>query len=141
MHATPSTTSFMPLNDLERFLLSASEGELAVPALLDHMLQSSVVVLLNREITTEQWPEDASMLVLQNPVGEPVLAVFTSLERVAPWLAGESSHQYAMHADFAWLLRNLTPEMGVAVNPGSTVGFEIPPFGVEHLRGENTPLN
>lgn len=125
---------FTPLNEFEREMLAARAGELSQDALIQHLLDSQIVVLLDQDIPASGWHDDISLMMLNNPSGIPVLAVFTTLERALPWAAHQSPFKYAIHTDCGWLVQRMAPDIGMAVNPGSQLGFELPATAIEELK-------
>lgn len=127
-------SDFSPLNEFEHQMLAAREGELSQETLLHHLLDTQIVVLMDHDIPDTGWHDDISLLMLNNPSGTPVLAVFTTLERALPWSAQESPFKYAIHTDCGWLVQRMAPDIGMAVNPGSQLGFELPPSAIDLLK-------
>ena len=78
--------------------------------------------------------QSASPMVLFNGAGMPVLAMFTSPERSGPWPKRQPQFEFGILADFRWLLKGITPEVGVVINPGLTVGLELSPDRVQELK-------
>lgn len=127
-------SDFSPLNELEQQMVAARHGDMSQDALLHHLLDAQIVVLMDQDIPDSGWHDDIALLMLNNPTGTPVLAVFTTLERALPWSGGESPFQYAIHTDCGWLVQRMAPDIGMAVNPGSQLGFELPPSAIEQLK-------
>lgn len=127
-------SGFTPLNEFEREMLAARQGEMSQDALIQHLLDSQIVVLLDQDIPDSGWHDDISLMMLNNPSGTPVLAVFTTLERALPWVSAQSAFKYAIHTDCGWLVQRMAPDIGMAVNPGSQLGFELPPAAIDELK-------
>jgi hypothetical protein len=127
--------AFVPGNDLERSLVLAQQGQLPIPALMRELGKHQVVVLLDRELPESgQWESEIQPLVLSSPGGQTVLAIFTSIERASPMASRSSSHKFALLVDFNWALHGVGPEVGLVINPGWPVGFEMPAQGVAQIR-------
>lgn len=134
MKQQDTAVDFQPMNELERDMLAARQGNLSQDTLLQHLLDAQIVVLLDQDIPETGWHDDISLLMLNNPTGAPVLAVFTTLERAIPWSGSESPFKYAIHTDCGWLVQRMAPDIGMAVNPGSPLGFELAPSAIEQLK-------
>lgn len=132
-----NTPRFDPLNDLETALLSAQRGELTIDALMDLLLESEVFILLDRDPGPESArDEDAVPLLLNNPQGQPVLAMFTAPERSISMTLAYPQYGFGVWAEFPWLLRLVRPGIGLVMNPGAVVGFEVPAESVLRLQEE-----
>lgn len=131
-----NTAEFSPINSLEKMMVSARAGQASQLEMVTELVNSQVVVLLNQDIPESGWHEDILLLKLMNPAGDPMLAVFTALERAIPWSGGESEFKFAIHTEFSWLLHRIAPELGIAVNPGGALGFEVPALSVAELKSE-----
>jgi len=125
-----AASDFVPGNDLERHLLEAQRDHESVPRLMQTLLASKVVMMLDRAVPESGWDNSASPLVLNSTTGTPLFAIFTSIERAKP----SGSHQYALLVDFKWILRGIAPGVGLVVNAGLSVGLEMPPEGVAELK-------
>jgi hypothetical protein len=98
------------------------------------LLASQAVLLLDKEVPESGWDNGISPLVLVSPRGGNVLAIFTSVERATPMSQNSNTHKYALLVDFRWILKGVTPGLGIAVNPGWGVGLEIEPARVAELK-------
>ena len=129
------STDFEPANDLERTLVAAQQGRLPVASFMDKLIASQVLVLFDREpVADGKRDESAIPMILTNQAGQPVLAVFTAPERASDWSRREPRFQTGLLTDFAWLLRGISPQLGVVVNPGLKEGLEMPASGVAQLK-------
>jgi hypothetical protein len=130
--------TFEPNNELERSLMEAQAGRLPVSELMHAFLSSQVFVLLDKEPSSNgTWDDSVSPMVLNNATGSPLLAVFTSPERSSPWPIQLPQFAFGLLTNFQWLLRGIAPNIGIVVNPGLSVGMEIPSTGVQQLRAES----
>jgi hypothetical protein len=126
---------FEAVNSLEAALLQAQAGALPTDDFLKVLAESQVFMLIDRDIgPTGIWDNSAEPMILSNAAGAPVLALFTAPERSTQWPSRLPKYQFGMLTDFHWLLRGVAPNVGVVVNPGSTVGLEISPSRVAELR-------
>ncbi|MBL9165260.1 MAG: SseB family protein [Planctomycetaceae bacterium] len=99
------------------------------------MKQSQVVALFNGDPTMAKGMRlNAQPLLLNSSDGEPMLAIFTSIERSKIWSQKQTDFSFGMQVPFEWLLRGTVSGVGLVINPGSTVGLEMSPAGVTQLK-------
>lgn len=121
--------------------MQAQEGRLAIPAFMQTLLAAKVFVLIDKDLgPSGVWDNSVSPMVLSNASGGPVLAVFTAPERSTEWPKKYLPYKFGLLIDFRWILKGTAPGVGVAINPGSSVGLVIPPDGVERLKAEAATL-
>jgi hypothetical protein len=132
--AQSSGAEFHPSNELERALVQAQARTMSVDDFFARLLASQAVLLLDKEVPESGWDNGISPLVLVSPRGGNVLAIFTSVERATPMSQNSNTHKYALLVDFRWILKGVTPGLGIAVNPGWGVGLEIEPARVAELK-------
>lgn len=129
--------NFSPLNDLEAVLQSVRAGGVAVSVFMDALMGAQVFVLLDQDPGPEgNWQESASPLVLSSHQGVPVLAIFTAPERAIAMTNQFPAFAYGLLIDFSWLLQRINAGAGLVINPGTLVGMEMPPAGVQQLQQE-----
>lgn len=115
---------FIPLNEFERVLHAAQQGRATVPDLLRAFAAADLMVPSASEVRA-----DGSGLepIALNPGAASRVACFSdpgridSFAQIAP---------YAVRMKGIDLLRWLPAELGLIVNPGHEVGFELPAQGV-----------
>jgi hypothetical protein len=129
-----SAVEFKPSKALERALVQAQARTMSVDDFFGHLLTSQVAVLLDKEVPESGWDNSISPLVLASPRGGNVLAAFTGVDRATPMSQRSNSHKYALLVDFRWVLKGVSPGVGIVVNPGWTVGVEIEPVRVAELK-------
>ena len=130
---------FDPANELERALADAQGGRLSVAHLMATLLLSQVFVLLDQDPgPSNAWNDSASPLVLTGSGGSPMLAIFTSPVRSSDWSMRFPQFAFGLRTDFKWLLKGVAPGVGIVINPGSSIGMEMPPSGVSQLRTETS---
>lgn len=119
-----------PFNDIERAIVAGSNGELENNEVLAKIVTSSLFFLTEEEVT------DASKvvqpLVLQNPQGQSVLAIFTHPARVAQQFIDAAP--YAVTISGGEALRQ-AGELGVVINPGHPIGLELDAENVKTIQG------
>ncbi|GAB3758513.1 hypothetical protein GCM10027591_07570 [Zhihengliuella somnathii] len=125
-----------PQNELEAALLAGQQDPDKAGDVIATFLNSEIFFLSSEEVTEES--KDVAPLVLQNPDGEPRIAVFSDLRRVP--------EQYIETAPFgvkvtgAAVVQNLNGA-GLVLNAGQQIGFEIPAEGVEAIRRDFRPVD
>lgn len=126
---------FEPVNDLERALVAAQNGQLPFDGFAERLLASKVFVLLDRGLAPGgELDVDALPMVLTSQAGNRVLAIFTAAERSSDWPMRYPRFSYGLLVEFSWLLRGVAPGVGIVLNPGSQAGFEMPASGVQQLK-------
>lgn len=129
---------FEPANKLERALLASQKGQLPVPEFIEILLASQVMILIDREVGQNgMWDKSAKPMVLIDTAGAPALAIFTAPERSGTWPQRKPKYCFAFLTDFSWILRYMSPKVGIVINPGQSVGLEMPASGVLKLKQEN----
>lgn len=124
-----------PNNSLEHHLLAVQAGERSLPSFFDHLVDSEVVVLSKKDVLDQQTPEDITPLVLPAESGDPrMLAVFTSPELALRVANTYPEYRFGITTGFVWVLAHTSPGLGLAINPGWSLGMKIPSFGVLQMR-------
>ena len=70
--------------------------------------------------------------------GTPVLVLFSSPERAKPFIEDLPGFQGGILEPFKWVLENMGSDYGIALNPGSELGFDMEPETVADLAGSLT---
>lgn len=92
-------------------------------------MSAEVYFLSREEVTGEN--KNAQPLLLTNPAGAPMVAVFTSVERIPSSYIDQAG--YGVKVQGATIVRALQGT-GFVVNPGDELSFEIPAEGVDILK-------
>ncbi|PQZ88814.1 SseB family protein [Arthrobacter sp. MYb222] len=92
-------------------------------------MSAEVYFLSREEVTGEN--KNAQPMMLTNPSGEAVVAVFTTLERIPSSYIDMAP--YGVKVQGATVVRALE-NTGFVVNPGNELSFEVPADGVAILR-------
>ena len=122
---------FVPVNDLEKKLARIGGGRTTFLKAFNFLMNSMVVLLVKppADETKKSRP-----LVLKSPEGEPLLAMFSSPGRAAETRARHRAYSLAVKMP-GWQAVSALPEnRGLVVNPGSRVGFTLPPAELQVLR-------
>jgi type III secretion system (T3SS) SseB-like protein len=125
---------FQPANDLEIALVQAHAGKFNMDNFMAHLLKSQATILLDRPVPDSGlWDNNIKVLILTNPSGLRVVAIFTSPERATP-MALQSSYRYSLVTDVKWIIKQMGEGIGVVINPGSPLGLDIAAVGVTRLK-------
>lgn len=126
---------FEPKNDLERQLLGLHDGTLAEEAFLAGLAKAEVFMPVQDDETVGgiQRSNQAKPLVVAAEDGTPVLLVFTSPERAKPVLQEFEGFGGGLLTEFKWVLERMEEGVGVSINPGWELGYDIEPNAVSHL--------
>ena len=117
--------SARPATVLERAIARAQAGTLAAPTLL-WTLAASELLIVNRDATDDgSMPTDP--VLLHSDKGT-FLALFSHSDQALSYLT-EGHAAVAMPG--LQLLRRLPDGVGIVMNPGSRLGFEVPADGVQ----------
>ena len=98
-------------------------------SVLSAFMSAEVFFLSREEVTGEN--KNAQPLLLTNPAGAPMVAVFTSVERIPSSYIDQAG--YGVKVQGATIVRALQGT-GFVVNPGDELSFEIPAEGVDILK-------
>ncbi|MBS1766342.1 MAG: SseB family protein [Acidobacteria bacterium] len=127
--------SFQPANPLEVALLGAQIDAASEQAFITLLMDSEVGIMLDRAVPEDGgWDPEAAPMVVERPGGFPALAVFTSPARALAAGLQSKTFQHGKAMPFRHLLRGVQPALGLALNPGSPVGFDMKPDDVADLK-------
>lgn len=125
-----------PSNELEEALAASLGAEAAGGRLVEVLGRSSVWVPLPNGGSPESGSLDLPTLDID---GGAYVPVFSSEQQFRSCVGGHLAFAVAPATEFA---RGLPPQLGIAVNPGGTVGVPLPPPAVAELcRVGRTPLD
>jgi len=123
----PPATGGFPGNELEEVLAASLGNPQAAPRLLEVLGRSSLWVPLPEG----GGPDSPSLGVPTTDIGgAPYVPVFSSQDEFLRVTGTHMSFTVAPAREFA---RGLPPQVGIAVNPGGTVGVPLPPAAVAEL--------
>ena len=126
---------FNPTNPLEVSLLGAQRDAASEQAFIELLMDSEVGVMLDRAALEDgSWDPESAPMVVERPGGFPALAVFTSPSRALIAGLQSKTFQHGRAMRFRQLLRGVQPALGLALNPGSPVGFDMKPEDVAELK-------
>ena len=117
----------VPKNALEKALLKAKSDGSSMGAFLTELVRSNVFVLADKAGYSESgFDPSINLCVLTNRSGSSVVPVFTAQELATPWHERQAHFRYGILVDAASLINGLESGVGLVLNPGTTVGVEIP---------------
>ncbi len=125
-----------PRNELEKQLFAAQQGKISDDELLKVLMASQVFLPVRDEkpmALNIQRSARAQPLVLTAEDGTPILVLFTSPERARPFLLDFPGFEGGILEQFKWVLERMGTGYGIALNPGSDLGFDMEPETVEEL--------
>jgi hypothetical protein len=117
--------SARPATVLERAIARAHAGTLAAPTVL-WTLAASELLIVNRD-AADAGAMPADPVLLHSEKGT-FLALFSHRDQAAAYLT--EGHAAVAMAGLQ-LLRRLPDGVGIVMNPGSRLGFEVPADGVQ----------
>jgi len=123
-------------NELEQKLLDAQAGRITSDDLLETLMTSQVFMPVQDEkpaVLNIQRSNRAQPLVLTAEDGTPVLALFSSPERAKDFTRDYPGYGGGLLTEFTWVLEKMGRDFGIALNPGSEIGFDMEPQTVNEL--------
>jgi hypothetical protein len=130
--AKSPSKDFVPVNDLEKKLARISTGRTTFVKAFNFLMNSMVIVAVKP--AAEEGAGREKQLILRGPEGKPFLAVFSSPGRAFETLSRHKSYTQLVKKPGWQAMASLRPNRGLIVNPGSTVGFTVPPEELLKLR-------
>jgi hypothetical protein len=123
-----------PQNELEEHLFAMWAGRTTKEDFLRVFLISDVFIIVDGEPVGNTLG-DRKPMVLSVSIDQPkLMAVFSSPERATRLTEQFPDYNYPIKVDTRWVLHTIGASMGVAFNPGWTIGFEIAPEGAQQLK-------
>lgn len=123
-------------NELEQRLHDAQEGRISSDDLLETLMNSQVFMPVQDEkpaVLNIQRSARAQPLVLGAEDGTPVLVLFSSPERAKAFVKDYPGFGGGLLTEFTWVLQKMGRDFGIALNPGSEIGFDMEPETVNEL--------
>ena len=81
-----------------------------------------------------QRSTSAKPLVVEDENGIPVMLLFTSPERAKPVVQEFPGFGGGLLTEFKWILEKTEAGMGISLNPGWEIGYDIEPETLERLQ-------
>ncbi|HEX9627821.1 MAG TPA: SseB family protein [Acidiferrobacterales bacterium] len=129
---------FQPRNELEKDLVAAQDGRIGSEAFMKRLLGAQLFMPVrdSSPIKNFQTSDKAVPLTVQAEGGTEVLILFTSPERAKGFVQDFPGYHGGILADFQWILERVGSGLGIALNPGWEVGFDMEPDAVQSLRAD-----
>jgi hypothetical protein len=122
---------------LEAAIIAAQDGG-SLDDLASAFMHSYVVVMLAEDPGPD--PQAISPLTVSTPEGYLALVLFTTAGKCSNWSRNAPHYPYARLVRADWVLNVVGEDYGVAVNPGESVGFSMPPHGVARMKARGGPV-
>lgn len=127
---------FEPRNDIERLLAEMLSGRVEPEAFAHRLMDMQVFMPVRDEkhqIAGFQRSTQAEPLVLEDDEGNRALIVFSGPDRAKDFLADFPDYSGGLLTEFSWLLRRMSADLSIALNPGMDAGFDFDPGMVAML--------
>lgn len=131
-------TATSPPSALESALLTTEDNVEGRRNILTQLFSSRVYVVLD-----QNWDGRSSLPNLDTHVllvsdgqntRQPMLALFTSADKVAAIPLTDTQFKYPVEVDAAWALLGIPKNAGVLINPNSAPGFRMLPGLAAEMR-------
>jgi type III secretion system (T3SS) SseB-like protein len=132
----PPASEFEPSNDLERAVSAVFDGSGSFEEFVSCLLRSQVFVLIEGEPTPIPEIAGTRSLVLPSSRGIPSVCLFTSSERSYDVQRANPTYRTGLLVDFRWILPLIPADLGLVLNPGSSLSLEQLPEGVAKLKAD-----
>lgn len=129
-------TPFEPRNDIERLLAEMLAGSVEPEDFAGRLLNLDVFMPVKNEkhqIAGFQRSTQAEPLVLEDDEGNRALIIFTGPDRAKDFLADFPDYSGGLLTEFSWMLRRMSADLSIALNPGMDAGFDFDPAMVAML--------
>lgn len=117
-----------PRNELEILLAAVHTGEVDPEAFVARLLDLQVFMPIKDEkhqIAGFQISTQADPLIVEVDDEQKVMVLFTAPERAKAFLTQFPGYGGGLLTEFAWILRRMADDMGIALNPGEEDGFDF----------------
>ena len=125
-----NTVPFEPRNDVETLLVEMLSGAVEPEDFANRLLDLQVFMPVRDEkhqIAGFQLSTKAEPLVLENDDGNRAMIIFTAPERSKDFMADFPNYSGGLLTEFSWILRRMSADLSIALNPGMDVGFDFDP--------------
>lgn len=128
-------TAFIARTDLERRLEALHDGTLSETEFVAALLGTEIFMPIQDDTKSGiQLGTSAKPLVVEDESGIPVMLLFTSPERAKPVVQEFPGYGGGLLTEFKWVLEKLTDDVGISLNPGWEIGYDIEPAQVAKIR-------
>jgi hypothetical protein len=121
---------FQPRNELEQLLGEMLSGQVEPEAFASRLLDLQVFMPVQddkHQIAGFQTSTKAKPLILEDDEGNSAMIVFSDPERSKDFLADYPGYSGGLLTEFSWILRRMSEDVGIALNPGIEAGFDFDP--------------
>lgn len=132
------TDAFAPRNDLESLLVEMQAGQIEPEDFAHRLIDLQVFMPVRDEkhqIAGFQRSTQAEPLILEDDAGERALIVFSAPERAKDFLSHYPDYSGGLLTEVSWILRRMSADLGIALNPDMKPGFDFDPGMVAMLAG------
>ena len=127
--------AFEAKNNLEHQLEALHAGSLSETDFLQKLSVTEVFMPIQDDCKEGiQRSTSAKPLVVEDETGIPVMLLFTSPERAKPVVQEFPGFGGGLLTEFKWILEKMEAGMGISLNPGWEVGYDIEPETVKRLQ-------
>lgn len=133
------TEQFTPMNEIEKKLLAAQEGEISGEEFMAELLKSELFMpILEKSSSVDnlQTSHTAHPLTLEDEENNSIIILFTSPDRGKTFLLDHPGYQGGLLAEFTWILEKLGSGHGLSINPGLETGIDMSPEMLQQLSGQ-----
>lgn len=118
---------FTPINELERRLIAAQEGQIPPEAFIETLISSEVFMPVCERQRTGGPPSarTAQPLKIPGEDGEEVLVLFTSPERAKGFVTDYPGYGSGLVAELSSILERLGVGYTISLNPGHPMGLDF----------------
>ncbi|MFA5083735.1 MAG: SseB family protein [Hydrogenophilaceae bacterium] len=131
-----NTAPFEPRNDTESLLVEMLSGAVEPEDFAKRLLDLQVFMPVKDEkhqIAGFQLSTKADPLVLEDDDGNRAMIIFTAPERAKGFMAEFPGYSGGLLTEVSWILRHMSADLSIALNPGMEVGFDFDPAMVAML--------
>ena len=129
----PSSDGFQP-SELEACLAAVMEDKISKEEFLRSFLQAKLYILLDGPPEGEGLGQRLPMVFAPSAEADRMLAVFTSPMRATAMATRFSEYNHPILVSCPFILSCLGEHIGIALNPGCDLGFEMGAAGVQQLK-------
>lgn len=128
---------FEAKNNLERQLEALHDGNLSEEDFLRHLIVTEIFMPIQDDsINGIQRSTSAKPLVVEDESGIPVMLLFTSPDRAKPVVQEFPGFGGGLLTEFKWILEKMESGVGISLNPGWEIGYDIEPGTVKRLQAD-----
>jgi hypothetical protein len=133
------TEQFIPMNEIEKKLLAAQEGQISGEEFMAELMKSELFMpILEKEsaVANLQTSHTAHPLTVEDEEQNQVVVLFTSPDRGKAFLREHPGYGGGLLAEFTWILEKLGSGLGLSINPGWETGIDMSPEMLKQLSGQ-----